>query len=78
MERNWLICSMLGWFCAKQPGISSEDLRYKIDDFLMQSKFTPLGTEDGDLQLLDEMIGELTMSALGRGFNRKDRRNVKK
>ncbi len=74
MERTWLICGMLGWFCAKQPRITSDDLRYKINEFLFQSKFTPLGTEKGDLQLLDEMISELTMSALGRGFNRKDRR----
>ena len=49
----------------------------KIDDFLLKSKFTPLGTESGDLQLLDEMIAELTMSALGRGFNRNDRRNAR-
>ena len=74
MERNWLICAMLGWFCAKSPNITSEDLRYKIDEFLVDSKFTPLGTEDGDLALLDEMIGELTMAAIGRGFNRADRR----
>ncbi len=77
MERNWLICAMLGYFVAKEPRITSDDLRYKIDEFLMESKFTPLGTEDGDLQLLDEMIGELTMSALGRGFNRSDRRRKK-
>lgn len=74
MERTWLICGMLGWFCAKEPRITSDNLRYKIDEFLTQSKFTPLGTEKGDLQLLDEMISELTMSALGRGFNRKNRR----
>lgn len=65
---------MLGWYCAKEPNITSDDLRIKIDQFLLDSKFTPLGTEKGDLALLDEMIGELTMSAVGRGFNRKDRR----
>ena len=65
---------MLGWFCAKEPDITSENLRIKIDQLLADSKFTPLGTEKGDLQLLDEMIGELTMSVIGRGFNRKDRR----
>ena len=74
MERNWLICGMLGWFCAKEPDITSDDLRVQIDQLLSNSKFTPLGTEIGDLQLLDEMIGEFTMSVLGRGFNRKDRR----
>lgn len=74
MERNWLICGMLGYFCGKEPRITSDDLRYKIDEFLLASKFVPLGTEEGDLQMLDEMISELTMSALGRGFNRNDRR----
>jgi len=74
MERNWLICGMLGWFCAKAPDITSDDLRIKIDQMLSDSKFTPLGSEIGDLQLLDEMIGEFTMSVLGRGFNRRDRR----
>jgi len=78
MERTWLICANLGFFCAKFPNITSEDLRYKIDEYLINSKFTPLGTEDGDLTLLDEMLGELTMAAIGRGFNRKDRRKIKK
>ena len=74
MERTWLICAMLGWYCAREKNISSQDLREKIDQFLIDSKFTPLGTEDGDLALLDEMIAELTMSTIGRGFNRHDRR----
>ena len=78
MERTWLICVQLGWYCAKYPNITSDDLRYKIDEFLIESKFTPLGTEDGDLELLDEMIGELTMATIGRGINRKDRRKIKK
>ncbi len=77
MERNWLICGMLGWYCAKDKNITSQDLREKIDQFLLDSKFTPLGTEPGDLALLDEMIGELTMSTIGRGFNRSDRRKSK-
>lgn len=78
MERTWLICGMLGYFCEKIPNITSQDLKLKIDNFLLDSKFTPLGTEEGDLQLLDEMISELTMSALGRGFNRSDRRKIRK
>jgi len=74
MERTWFVCGMLGWFCAKEPYITGEDLRIEIDQWLHESKFTPLGTEDGDLQILDEMIAEFTMSAIGRGINRKDRR----
>ncbi len=77
MERRWLICGLLGWFCAKEPHITSENLRIKIDQMLSDSKFTPLGSESGDLQLLDEMIGEFTMSVIGRGFNRSDRRRKK-
>lgn len=78
VERTWLICAQLGWYCAKFPNIKSEDLRIKIDQYLIDSKFTPLGTEDNDLTLLDEIIGELTMAAIGRGFNRADRRKTKK
>ena len=74
MERNYLICSLLGWFCAKQSDINGSDLKIKIDQALADSKFTPLGTEDTDMQLLDETTAELLMSVMGRGFNRKDRR----
>jgi len=74
MERNYLICSLLGWFCAKQSDINGSDLKIKIDQVLADSKFTPLGTEDTDMQLLDETAAELLMSVIGRGRNRKDRR----
>jgi len=74
MERNYLICSLLGWFCAKKPSIGGSDLKIKIDQVLADSKFTPLGTEDTDMQLLDETAAELLMSVIGRGYNRKDRR----
>ncbi len=74
MERNYLICSLIGWFCAKESSINGSDLRIKIDQVLINSKFTPLGTEPSDLQLLDEAAAELLMSVMGRGFNRKDRR----
>lgn len=74
MERHWLICGLLGYFVGEDHHISSKDLAIKIDQMLSESKFTPLGSEKGDLQLLDEMIGEFTMSVIRRGFNRKDRR----
>ena len=74
MERNYLICSLLGWFCAKEPNLSGSDLKIKIDQVLAASKFTPLGTEDTDIQLLDETAAELLMSVIGRGHNRKNRR----
>ncbi len=74
MERYHLIAGLIGWFCAKEPSIVAENLRIKIDQVLADSKFTPLGTEDGDLLLLDEMWAEFLMSVMGRKFNRQDRR----
>jgi len=77
MERHHLICGLLGYFVGLDKTITSADLSIKIDQMLESSKFTPLGSEEGDLQLLDEMIAEFTMSVIGRGFNRKDRRKRK-
>ena len=76
MERNYLICGLLGWFCAKEPSIDGPDLKVKVDQVLKDSGFTLLGTEKDDLQLLDEMIAEFLMSVMGRKFNRSDRRTV--
>ena len=76
MERYHLIADLVGWFCAKEPSIIAEDLRIKIDQVLADSKFIPLGSEEGDLLLLDEMCSEFLMSVLGRGYNRQDRRNI--
>jgi len=74
MERHYLIAGLMGWFCAKEPNITGDDLRIKIDQVLEDSRFTPLGNEKGDLELLDEMVAEFLMSVMGRRFNRKDRR----
>ncbi len=74
MERNNLICCLVGWYSAKKPNINGNDLKIEIDNHLFASKFTPLGTEDNEL--LDELIGETIMSVIGRGFNRKDRRST--
>jgi len=76
MERNYLICGLIGQFCAENQSIDSLDLRIKIDQVLTDSGFTVLGTEENDTQLLDEMIGEFQMSLIGRKFNRQDRRQV--
>ena len=74
MERNYLIAGLMGWFCAKQPDSDGIDLKIKIDQVLSTSGFTLLGTEKGDLQLLDEMVAEFLMSVMGRKFNRHERR----
>jgi len=75
MERDHLICCLFGRITASKQDISSDDLKVEMDQFLLESKFTPLGTETNDVQLLNELIGELQMSLIGRGWNRKDRRS---
>jgi len=77
MERHHMICGLVGFFVGENHQITSQNLSYKIDEILIESKFTVLGAEDGDLRLLDEMIAEFTMSVIGRGFNRADRRSKK-
>lgn len=77
MERHHLICGLLGYFIGKDQHIRSKDLSDKINEVLEASTFTLLGEEDGDLQLLDEMISEFTMSVIAREFNRADRRKRK-
>jgi len=52
----------------------TDSLRYQIDQDLLQSCFTPIGQESGDLNLLDELIGEAMMFVIGKGINRKQRR----
>ena len=74
MERHHMICALVGYFIGLDKNIRSNDLSIRIDEILIASKFTALGKEDGDLRLLDELISEFTMSVIGRGFNRKDRR----
>jgi hypothetical protein len=77
MERSYLICCLAGWFTAKEPNLKADDLKMKIDERLIDSQMTPLGTEKDDLQLLDDLIDEALMSVIGRGFNRSDRRLVR-
>lgn len=65
---------LIGWYSATDHTIDADDLRIKIDNALMKSHFTPIGTEDNDLQLMDELLGETMMYVIGQGYNRKDRR----
>ena len=74
LERSYLSCVLFGRITASKPDIDAVDLRIEIDNILTESKFTTIGTEPNDIQLLDELIGELQMSLMGRGYNRKDRR----
>ena len=76
MERDRLICCLLGKYTALQPNISPEDLRVKIDQHLIECQFTPLGTEHGDNDLLQDLLDETMFSVIGRGVNREMRRKV--
>jgi len=73
MERNYLICTLIGRFTALNQNISAEDLRYKIDEKLLESCMTPIDTKD--VQLLDEVLAETMISVMGRGINRDQRRD---
>ncbi len=78
MERDRLICCLVGRYTALEPRINSQDLRIKIDNHLFEYKLTPLGTEPNDSELLQELLDETMISVLGQGINRKTRRNSKK
>jgi len=72
MERNYLICALMGKFVEQDHSISAEDLQIKIDQALEASCMTPVGAADA--QLLDEVLGELMISVIGAKINRADRR----
>ena len=73
MERNYLICALMGKFVEQDHSISADDLRIKIDQALENSCMTPVGKED--IQLLDEVLGELMISVIGAKINRAQRRS---
>ena len=75
MERNYLICMLIGQYVAKHgQDVRSDALNLYLDECLIKCCFTPLGTEEGDLQLLDELLGETMMYVIGQGINRSQRR----
>lgn len=74
MERDKLICCLVGRFVALEPGISSGDLKIKIDQHLQKCNLTIIGSEEGDVDLLQDLLDETMISVLGAGINRKQRR----
>ncbi len=74
MERQKLICCLVGKFSALEPTINGEDLKIKIDQQLTNCNLTPLGNEEGDDELMEELLDELIISVYGAGINRKTRR----
>jgi len=74
MERDRLICCLVGKFTALKPSITAEDLRIILDQHLMDCNITPLGTEPNDAELMQDLLDETAISVLGQGINRKMRR----
>lgn len=74
MERDRLICCLVGKIAALDKNITADDLRIRIDQYLQECHFTPLGTETGDTELLQDLLDETMMSVIGLGVNRKMRR----
>jgi len=74
MERNKLICCLVGRFTALEPSICAADLRIKIDQHLQKCNLTLIGTEEGDTDLFQDLLDETIISVLGAGINRKQRR----
>ena len=74
MERNYLICCLVGQITTKHPNFSADDLRIAIDQRLTECHLSNLGMEETDNQLLQDLLDETMMSVLLRGVNRKQRR----
>ncbi len=72
MERNYLICALMGKFVEQNHSITSIDLRIKIDQALQVSCMTPLNSNDAEL--LDEVTGEMMIHVIGKKINRSQRR----
>lgn len=76
MERNYLICCLVGQITTKHPNISADDLRISIDQRLTECHLSNLGQEESDVQLLQDLLDETMMSVLLQGVNRKQRRSA--
>lgn len=74
MERSNLICCLVGRYSALNPNLDSKDLLILIDQHLAECQITSIGSEDGDLDLIQDLLDETIFSVLGRGINRKQRR----
>ena len=75
MQRDRLICCLVGKFTALEPTILADDLRIKIDQHLSKCNFPPIGTTAEDLEIMDELLDEIAFSTIAAGVNRKSRRS---
>lgn len=76
MQRDRLICCLVGKYTALDPSVTANDLRIQIDQHLAECHLTPIGSEEGDTELLQDLLDETMISVLGQGVNRKMRRTV--
>ena len=75
MERDRLICCLVGKYSALDKTINADYLRIKIDQHLSEVNMIPLGQEDGDVELMQDLLDETIFSVLSAGINRKTRRS---
>lgn len=73
MERGRLLCSLIGFFVAKYPNADAEDLKVRVDNHLFECHLTPIGTEPEDIEILQDLLDEVSFSTLARS-NRSERR----
>ena len=73
MERNYLMCALIGKHIALNQNIQGDKLRELIDEELLNSCMTPLGKDDD--QFLSEILAEIMISVMGKGINRGQRRD---
>ena len=74
IERDKLICSFVGWYAGKHPKIDGRDMRIFIDQKLANANYLPLNDED--LYLIEGLLAETMIHALGSRKNRETRRSV--
>jgi len=74
MQRDRLICCLVGKYSALYPKDTAKDLQIMVDQHLINCNLPPMGSEKGDTELLDELINETIWSALSAGTNRATRR----
>lgn len=75
MERSRLICCLVGKYSALDNTIKANDLRIKIDQHLEKFNMMPIGQEEGDEELMQDLLDETIFSVLSAGVNRKTRRS---
>ena len=74
MEREKLICMLVGYYTAKHPNTTGEDLSIYLDQQLIEANQPKLGKDD--IELLDSLLAETIIKVLGTGINRSQRRSV--